>query len=65
MAATTRLTVESLKQQLSAYEARYGLSSTTFFERYQAGTMGDARDVMHWAWLCSTALKLRQVPPPP
>ena len=58
MASTTRLTPESLKQQLATYEEQYGITSTDFLERYQAGKMGDARDVMHWAWLCSVAVKL-------
>ena len=62
MASTTRLTPESLKGQLAAYEAQYGITSSDFLERYQAGKMGDARDVMHWAWLCSVAVKLGVLP---
>jgi hypothetical protein len=58
MASTTRLTPESLKQELSTYEESYGISSADFIEKYQAGEMGDSRDVMRWAWLCSVALKL-------
>jgi hypothetical protein len=58
MASTTRLTPESLKQQLVTYEERYGLTSTDFLEKYHAGKMGDARDVMRWAWLCTVAVKL-------
>ena len=58
MASTSRLTPESLKQQMSAFEERYGLTSVEFLAKYQSGTMGDSRDVMRWAWLCSVALKL-------
>jgi len=58
MASTTRLTPASLQQELAAFEERYGLASSDFLERYQAGKMGDSRDHMRWAWLCSVALKL-------
>ena len=58
MASTTRLTPESLAEQLSAFEERYGISSTTFVEQYHAGKLGDDRDMMRWAWLCSVAVKL-------
>ena len=58
MASTTRLTPESLKEQLTAFEERYGIASTEFLERYHAGNMGDDRDVMRWVWLCSVAVKL-------
>ncbi len=58
MASTTRLTPESLQQELVTFEEHYRLTSAEFLERYQAGKMGDSRDVMRWAWLCSVALKL-------
>ena len=58
MASTTCLTPESLKQQLATYEEKYGITSTDFLEKHHAGKMGDARDVMRWAWLCSVAVKL-------
>ena len=58
MASTTRLTPESLAEQLSAFEEKYGIASTAFLEQYHAGKLGDDRDVMRWAWLCSVAMKL-------
>ena len=59
MASTTRLTPESLQQELAAFEERYGLASADFLEQYQAGKMGDSRDVMRWAWLCSVSISRR------
>jgi hypothetical protein len=64
MASTTRLTPETLKLQLAAYEERYSITSTDFLEKYHAGTMGDDRDVMRWAWLCSVAVKLGMLTAP-
>jgi hypothetical protein len=58
MASTTRLTPETLKEQLSAYEDSYKMTSADFLAKYHAGKMGDSRDVMRWAWLCSVAVKL-------
>jgi hypothetical protein len=58
MASTTRLTPESLTQQFAVYEEKYGITSTEFLEKYHAGTMGDDRGIMRWAWLCSVAVKL-------
>jgi hypothetical protein len=58
MASTTRLTPESLARQLSAFEEKYGITSAEFLEQYHAGRLGDDRDMMRWAWLCSVAVKL-------
>jgi hypothetical protein len=58
MALTTRLTPESLKQHLPAFEESYGMTSAEFLGKYQAGKMGDSREMMRWAWLYSVAAKL-------
>jgi len=58
MATTTRLTPESLKHELSRLEGKHEMSSMNFLEQFQAGKMGDSREMMHWAWLCSVALRL-------
>ena len=58
MASTTRLTPESLAKRLSAFEEKYGITSAAFLEQYHSGKLGDDRDMMRWAWLCSVAVKL-------
>lgn len=37
-----------LTNELSAYEERFAMSSAHFFEKYQAGEMGDDADVFEW-----------------
>ena len=58
MAKTTRLTPELLQDELARYEGRYKMPSLDFLDKYQSGQMGDSREVMRWAWLCSVALRL-------
>jgi hypothetical protein len=41
---------------LGEFEQRYGLSSTEFWQRYQAGQMPDEADFMEWNAFC----KMRQ-----
>lgn len=37
-----------LASELNAYEERFTMSSAHFFEKYQAGEMGDDADVFEW-----------------
>ena len=57
MARAESLTPERLRAELARLEAQHGMSSAEFFERYQAGTMGDSKAVVRWAWLCSVAVR--------
>ena len=57
MARRVELTPERLAEELSRLESEYGMPSDVFFERYQAGGMGDSKDVVRWAWLCSVAAR--------
>ena len=57
MARTEILTPERLRAELARLEAGHGLSSAEFFERYQAGEMGDSKAIIRWAWLCSVAVR--------
>ncbi len=36
-------------RDLTQHEIRYGLSSASFFARFQAGEMGDEIDLVRWA----------------
>ena len=57
MARTETLTPERLRAELVRLETEHGMSTAEFFERYQAGEMGDSKAVMRWAWLCSVAVR--------
>ena len=57
MARTELLTPDRLRAELGRLETEHGMSSAEFFERYQAGTMGDSKAVMRWSWLCSIAAR--------
>lgn len=61
----TRMTVEDIKRELAAYERRYGMPSAEFYDKYNAGDMGDSEDVMEWAtyfeWLQLKAPQHRSV----
>jgi hypothetical protein len=38
-----------LERELIRYEQKYDMSSETFFQRYQAGEIGDAIEFVSWA----------------
>jgi hypothetical protein len=39
----------SLERDMALFEQTHGLTSSEFFRRYQAGTMGDAIEYVRWA----------------
>lgn len=58
-----RLTFEELSERLREYERRYGYSTIEFYERFEAGELGDDDDLMMWAGLYHlylTSLPVRQ-----
>ena len=57
MAKIVKLTPRHLSEELARYEREFGLSSAEFLVKYQAGEMGDSESVMHWAYLCSVAVR--------
>jgi hypothetical protein len=63
VANTVKLTPAQLAAELLKLEREHGMSSVVFFEKYQAGEMGDSKDVMRWAWLWSVALRTRTTAP--
>jgi hypothetical protein len=38
-----------LKADLLAFERQYGMTSDAFYARFEAGGLGDGRDMMAWA----------------
>jgi len=38
-------------KDLKNYEIRYGISSGSFYEKFEAGKMGDAADFFEWSGL--------------
>ena len=63
----THVSFEKLCQLLQEKEQQFGLSSIEFFNRYNAGSLGDARDYIEWAGLYRAYLKmcLSQLPSEP
>lgn len=57
MADVVRLTSEQLAERLAALEREFGMPAQQFYERYQAGALGDAPRVMHWAGICYMAVR--------
>jgi hypothetical protein len=48
--------LQRVDEALAEFEARYGLSTTEFWEQYRAGQMADTADHTEWNALC----KMRQ-----
>ncbi len=46
-----RLRVKRYESDLQEFENRYGLESAAFYQRFEAGEMGDAMDYFEWAGL--------------
>lgn len=44
-----RVHLTKLHSQLAEFEKRYGMSTVTFFERFERGELGDDMDFMEWA----------------
>jgi len=61
MATVVRLTSRELTNEMEKLERQYRMSSLDFFEKYQAGEMGDEQALLRWAWLCSVALRRGQL----
>ena len=57
MARIVKVTPHYLAEELARYEREFGMSSAEFWVTYQAGEMGDSEPAMHWAYLCSVALR--------
>jgi hypothetical protein len=48
-----------LQRELLSLEQRYGLSSSEFYRRYQAGEMGDDVEIVGWAGRYRAFVELR------
>ena len=47
-----RRRLERYEHDLGDFENRYGMDSATFYDRFEAGELGDAMDFFEWAGLC-------------
>ena len=45
----TSTDVEVLRKDLSDFEAKYGISSDEFFNRFEKGELGDGGDYFEWS----------------
>ena len=50
--------LQEIERSLAEYERRFGLSSTEFLKRFQAGELDDTADFMEWNVLCTTRQRL-------
>lgn len=48
--------IENLKQ----YEAKYGITSQDFYQKYSEGEMGDDQEIMLWAAECQALERLQK-----
>lgn len=46
-----RLRLERYERDLGDFERQYGMESSTFYRRFEAGELGDAADFFEWAGL--------------
>ena len=46
-----RLRLERYERDLREFEGRYDMESATFYQRFEAGELGDAMDFFEWAGL--------------
>lgn len=46
-----QLRLERYQQDLRKFEERYGMDSAAFYQRFEAGELGDAMDFFEWAGL--------------
>lgn len=47
-----RRRLERYEHDLYAFETQYDMDSATFYQRFEAGELGDAMDFFEWAGLC-------------
>ncbi len=55
-----RAQLGQLQKDLTEFEQRYGLSSTEFYRRFQAGQTDDRMDYVEWASLVQMGRNLRE-----
>lgn len=55
-----RKQLSQLQTDLAAFEQQYGLASTEFYHRFQAGQTDDRMDYVEWASLVQMAQNLRE-----
>jgi hypothetical protein len=46
-----RRRLERYERDLQTFEKRYGMDSATFYQRFEAGELGDTMDFFEWAGL--------------
>ena len=46
-----RLRLERYERDLGEFEQRYGMESAAFYQRFEAGELGDTMDFFEWAGL--------------
>lgn len=53
MAVTKRILKEKdIRSRLAALEAKYGMTSAEFYDKFTRGELGDDRELLLWAGLC-------------
>jgi len=53
-----RQRLQRYQADLQAFEQRFGFDSVTFYQRFQAGQLGDEMDLFEWASLYELELDL-------
>jgi hypothetical protein len=62
---TRKLSSDDLRRELASFEAKHGMTSSQFYNRFRAGELGDDAEFMRWAGLCYIALRTGVLAPQP
>ncbi len=55
-----RIVLRDVERDLTELEMQYGMSSASFYERWQVGDLDDTADFMDWSALYEMAASIRQ-----
>ena len=59
-AENSRQQLTELQQDLALFEQQYGMTSAEFYQRFQAGKLGDDMDYVEWASLVQMSRNLEE-----
>ena len=65
MAHVVKLTTEQIAERLRLLEETFQMSAQDFYDRYRAGDLGDAVEVIRWAGFCHMAERAGLLTPRP
>lgn len=58
--SNTQKNIEALKKDLNKLEKRFDMDSSTFFEKWESGSLGDDADFFEWSALYQMFLRAKR-----